>query len=410
MADFVEEVRPIDECVNFVADSLSFPWKVRERKVDLCAALFMRSSRDVRAGEPSPPFTRSLRDGYALSHSITTGASPGSPIFLKVRGEVVMGEAPTFALFADEAAFIPTGGMVPDGADAVVMLEDTEAAGGVVELRRAVQRGENLIFIGEEIAPGDILLSAGEMIDCSIPGILGTFGIFSVDVVDLKIGVISTGDEILPIDASPLPIGSIRDANTYSVQSLLRRYGWASRSYGIAPDNPEDLTALANEAIGECDVVLLSGGSSVGARDHTARILDSLSEPGPLIHGINMTPGKPTLIGGSISDKKLIVGLPGHPLSCMVSTIFVVMPILLAMSGARGSHVGRYLKMRLAEDVQGRTGPDELIPMKISEEGAAPLAAKSSYVSAMRGADGFIRLRPNTETLRKYDETEIWLW
>jgi molybdopterin molybdotransferase len=320
-----------------------------------------------------------------------------------------MGLPPDFAISREEAAAIPTGGMIPDGADAVVMLEDAAIAGDWVEIRAAVQRGENLIFSGEEIAAGDTLLSRGEMIDCAVPGLLSTLGIASVHVVDSIVGVISTGDEIVPAETRPLPIGAIRDANSYIIRSVLEKYGVRSKSYGIAPDNRESLEASAAMALGECNVVLLSGGSSVGARDHTARIIESLASPGLLVRGINMTPGKPTLIGGSAEDKKLVLGLPGHPLSCMVSTLFVALPLIDAMCGGRGV-VGRYLRLPLASDAHGRTGPDEFMPMRIEGGEVRPLAAKSGYVSAMRGADGFIRLRPDTETLRRGELAEIWIW
>jgi molybdopterin molybdotransferase len=300
--------------------------------------------------------------------------------------------------------------MLPDGADAVVTAEDTSVSGDCVEIRSPAQRGENVIGAAEEIAVGDVLLRRGEMIGCSTPGLLAAFGITSVDVADIRIGVISTGDEIVPAGTPRVPDGCVRDADAFLIQSILKRYGLPSVSYGIAPDIWEDIGALAEKATGECDVVLISGGSSVGARDHTARLIDEISDPGLLVRGINMTPGKPTLIGGSKGRGKLIVGLPGHPLSCMTVTVFVALPLINAMCGFGGRGAGKYCVLPLTEDVTGRTGPDEFIPAKVGTDGVRPLAAKSGYVSAMRSADGFIRLRPNTETLRKGEPAEVWLW
>jgi molybdopterin molybdotransferase len=262
----------------------------------------------------------------------------------------------------------------------------------------------------EEISGGDILLRRGEMIDRSVPGLLAAFGITTVSIMDICVGVISTGDEIVPAETPRLPKGFIRNTNTSIIQALLKRYGMASKSYGIAPDVWEDLKSRAEEAIRECGVVLISGGSSVGARDHTVRLIGELSDPGLLVRGINMTPGKPTLIGGSEGRGKLIIGLPGHPLSCMVSSIFVALPLINAMCGSGVRDVGKYCMFPLAEDVLGRTGPDEFIPARVGRDGVSPLAAKSGYVSAMRRADGFIRLRPDTETLRKGEMAEVWLW
>jgi molybdopterin molybdotransferase len=321
-----------------------------------------------------------------------------------------MGSAPSIRLAMDETVSIPTGGMLPDGADSVVMAENTSLSGGWVEIRSPVRRGENVLSAAEEIASGDILLRKGEMIDRAVPGLLASFGITSVSVIDMRVGVISTGDEIVPAETPRLQNGSIRDANTSTVKSILKRYGMLSTAYGIASDCWEEIRTLAGKAIRERDVVLISGGSSVGARDQTARLIDEFSDSGPLVRGINMTPGKPTLIGGSKERKKLIIGLPGHPLSCLVSSIFVALPLINAMCGLGGRDVGKYCVFPLAEDVPGRTGPDEFIPAMIGRDGVCPLAAKSGYVSAMRHADGFIRLRPDTETLRKGELAEVWLW
>jgi molybdopterin molybdotransferase len=321
-----------------------------------------------------------------------------------------MGSAPDFAVSREAAVSIPTGGMMPEGADAVVMIEDTELSGGWIEVRASVQRGENLVFTGEEVKRGEVLVHRGELIDAPAQGLLAAFGVTGLEAVDLKIGVLSTGDEIVPVSAAPLPDGSVRDVNNHVIRSLLRRYGFTPESFGISPDGWEELEPRAGEVISKCGAALLSGGSSVGTRDNTARILKSMPEPGLILHGINMSPGKPTLVGGAAADKKLVVGLPGHPLSCVTAIVFVVLPMLLSLIGAKLRHVGRYSVMPLERDVQGRTGADEFIPMALSGGAARPLTAKSGYASAMKEADGFIRLRPDKETLRAGEAAEIWLW
>ncbi|MDL2263382.1 molybdopterin molybdotransferase MoeA [Synergistaceae bacterium OttesenSCG-928-I11] len=410
MAGFVEEVTPISECLDRVTEALRFPWTVSAKTLPLSEAVSLRAARTIRSEENNPPFTRSLRDGYAVDHRFTTGASSGAPVFLRMAGEIFMGAKPVFSLGAEEVASIPTGGMMPDGADAVVMLEDTADAGKWIEVRKAVQRGENIVVSGEDIAVGDVVASRGDTIDCALPGMLSTLGFTEIDVIDLRIAVISTGDEIVSAGTSPLPLGFVRDANTDIVRSTLRQYGFSSRSYGIVSDHVETLKERVTEALSWCDVLLLSGGSSVGVRDHTTETIQALRDPGLLIRGINMLPGKPTLIGGSAEDKKIVVGLPGHPTSCMVACLFVVLPLLLRMVGAKRDAVGRYIRMPLEQDVQGRTGPDEFIPMRLESGGARPLAAKSGYVSAMRDADGFIRMTPDVETLRQGEEALLWLW
>lgn len=410
MAGFVQEVRPIAECIQFVAASLSFPWNPRGKNIAVENSAMTRAVADVVSKEANPPFTRSLRDGYALHHSDTTGASPGAPVFLRLAGEITMGETPRIIPGREELVAIPTGGMLPEGTDAVIMLEDTAKAGDWIEVRASVQRGENLLFMGEDIAAGDTLLGRGELIDCAASGLLSSMGIDKVEVADIRIGILSTGDEILPAGTSPLPQGCIRDANTSMLITLLRQYGFPSQSYGIAPDCFDVIETRTAQALSECDVLLLSGGSSVGVRDHCSRIIEDLPSPGLLVRGINIVPGKPTLIGASGKDGKIIFGLPGHPLSCMVACIFVVLPVLLRMIGAKIEHAGRFLKLPLGEDVQGRTGPEEFTPMRLRDGVVFPIAAKSGYVSAMRLADGFIKLSSNQETLRRGEEVDVWIW
>ena len=410
MSGFIKEVKPLSDCLDLVSESLGFTWEVPRREVDVQSSFLLRSACDVASNENLPAFTRSLRDGYALNHLTTAGASSGAPVFLRIAGSVSMGEIPSFNIEQDEVAAIPTGGMLPSGADSVVMIEDTAPAGSWVELRRAVQRGEHLMFQGEDVARGELVLERGELLDCPRVALLAALGITRVAVSDIKIGIVSTGDEIVSPETSPLPAGFVRDANACIIQSLLKQYGFGCAYYGIVPDDREAIAWRIRKASSECDVILVSGGSSVGTRDHTFGIIESMPPPGLLVRGINIAPGKPTLIGGTTQDKKMIMGLPGHPQSCLVACVFVVIPLLLRLIGAKSDTVGRYMKLRLGSDVQGRTGPDEFVPMRIENGLVFPIAAKSGYVSAMKRSDGFIRLFPNMETKRTGDEADIWIW
>ncbi|MCL2684347.1 MAG: molybdopterin molybdotransferase MoeA, partial [Synergistaceae bacterium] len=277
MRNFVEETKPIDVCLNLVSEALVFPWEVREKILPLDAAFGSRVARDITAGEPMPPFDRSLRDGYAVRSGATLGASPGSPSFLRVVGDIEMGGKPAVEISGDMAASIATGGMLPRGADAVVMIEDTEDSGGWLEVRRAVSRGENAVFEGEECRRGDLLAGRGDMIDCARAGMLSAFGVSEVAVADLTVGVLSTGDEIVAVDSQPPP-GCVRDSNSYILGALCARYGFRFKSYGIVGDSLEKLRYTAETVASECDVILLSGGSSVGTRDHTTAVVESLSE------------------------------------------------------------------------------------------------------------------------------------
>ena len=214
MRNFVEETKPIDVCVSLVSDALGFPWYVREKILPLDAAFGLRAAREITAGEPMPPFDRSLRDGYAARSGSTAGASSASPSFLRIVGDIAMGSPPEFEISGDMAASIATGGMLPRGADAVVMIEDAEESGGWLEVRRAVSRGENVAFEGEERRRGDALVGKGDIIECARAGVLSAFGVSKVPVADVTVGVLSTGDEIVQADCSPLPPGCIRDSNS----------------------------------------------------------------------------------------------------------------------------------------------------------------------------------------------------
>lgn len=410
MAGFVQEVRSIEDCITHVVKSLSLPWQFGGNETLLQDAVTTRALAPILSPVAHPPFTRSLRDGYALRHADTVGASPSSPVFLRVKGDVAMGEAPRAAVGPEELAGISTGGVLPEGADAVVMLEDTALAGEWVEVRHAVQRGENLLYAGEDVAKGEVLVERGDLIDIASCGLLATAGIESVKTLALRIGILSTGDEIRPVSERFLPPGCIRDANASILNAALRRYGFSARAYGIVPDDENLLASMVGRVLEESDVLIVSGGSSVGVRDHCSRIFEALPPPGLLVRGINMVPGKPTLIGASAGDRKLVFGLPGHPLSCLVALIFVALPILLRVIEAPAPHVGRFLKLPLAEDLRGRAGSDEFTPMRIHDGMVVPIAAKSGYVSAMRSADGFIKLAANRETLRRGEVVDVWIW
>ncbi|MCL2767823.1 MAG: molybdopterin-binding protein, partial [Synergistaceae bacterium] len=205
--------------------------------------------------------------------------------------------------------------------------------------------------------------------------------------------------------------GRVRDVNSWTVTSLLRQKGYTARQFGIVKDDKELLNSKVNEMLKTCDVAILSGGSSVSMRDHTADILSMMSEPGIIVHGIRLSPGKPTIIAGDKSNSRLAIGLPGHPLSCLAVMNTVVIPILSALLHGVPREPFRKLKLPMEYDVFGHTGIEELIPFRFSEESKViPLPSKSGYVAALRDSSGFIRLGENVETLRKGEEAEVLLW
>lgn len=409
MAGFVKEVAPRAAAIREIAVKLEFPWTYRTAEVPLEDAIGRRCAEDAVCREPYPPFDRSLRDGYAVDHRDASGASPGTPLFLSNKGDVLMGKMPSFRIGSLETCSIPTGGIMPEGADAVVMLEDTAQAGGWVEIRRGVQAGENVIKKGEEIAEGERLLAAGSLIDFKTIGNLAAIGVAELPIVDLRISILSTGDEIVPVTAKEVPVGAIRDVNGWNIKAMLSRYGFKAEYRGVVGDDADEFGERFHKELDSCDVLVLSGGSSVGVRDNCSHLLESMPAPGLLVRGLNIAPGKPTLIAADKDARKLVVSLPGHPLSCLAVAFTVLIPLLLELIGARETLCTTL--MPIACDLTARTGPEEFVPCIVRCDGkAVPLPAKSGYVSILSEASGFIRVPEDKETMRTGEETEVWLW
>lgn len=409
MAGFVEALTPREKALAHVAAVLHFPWQGTEESVpsDSC---FGRILRPLPAGENFPPFPRSTRDGYAVASADCLGAAPGSPAYLTLAGEIPMGSAPSISIRRGECALIHTGGILPEGADAVVMVEDTEGAGNWVEVKKAVQKAENTVQPGEEFFAGDTLLKAGQKLGFRTAGLLAMAGIRQTSIARLTVGIISTGDEIAPPDTVRLPSGKVRDVNASMLSALLSGEGYSVKNYGIAEDTRESLAGFLRAALRECDVVAISGGSSVSMRDHCSSILEDLPDPGLLVRGILMSPGKPTLIAGAKKDKKLVLGLPGHPFSCFISAYTVLLPLLNCLLWGEPAGSWKQVRVPVQEPVFGHTGIEEFIPCVLRNGRAFPFPVKSSFSKALAEADGLFRLSASHETIRQGEEAEIWLW
>ncbi len=410
MAGFVRELLARERAIQLIQESLAFPWTFPPdiRKLEDALGHYIQTS--ISSTEDYPPKPRSLRDGYAVRAADLAGTSSNTPSFLHQVSEVPMGLIPDFCLDPMNAAKIHTGGFLPEGADAVIMLEDTDLAGDWIEIRKAVQTGENVMGQGEEISKDMAVFHAARKVDYRSIGILTTLGVESVPVISPKIGVFSTGDEIVEVGQSPLSPGKIRDVNSWMLHSLLSERGFDSKRLGIVPDSRKVLESSFNSALDEFDVILISGGSSVSVRDFTFEILSGLPSPGLLVRGINISPGKPTLIGGCLTEKKLVFGLPGHPLSCSIVALTLVLPLLMRMCGLPlGTSQSTVLKQAsLGEDVIGKSGIEEFIPAFQRDEQVFPMMAKSGYVGALRDADYLIRLDSSTETVRKGESVLLW--
>jgi molybdopterin molybdotransferase len=409
MSGFVRELAGRTEALDYVSKTLGFPWRLETQTKTLGESFGRRIGVPLSSLSDYPPFSRSTRDGYALRSQDIAGASDSAPVFLRIKGEVLMGEPSDACVNEGECLGVHTGGMIPEGSDAVVMLEDTLKAGDWLEVRKSLQSGENVIFKGEEIGKGQMILETGERLDQRNVGILATLGICEADLMNLRIGILSTGDEIVPAETRKLPSGKIRDANSWFLEYLLSEHGFSSSRLGIAPDRKDDLEKAVREGLVRHEVLLISGGSSVSVRDYCSEILEGLPSPGLLVRGINMSPGKPVLIAGCLPERRLVVGLPGHPLSCSIVALTVLLPLLYALAGTRGTPLKSH-RFPLARDIFGRTGVEEFIPVLVSEGKAVPLPGKSGYVSILREAVGLVRLPQNEETRRKGETVEVLEW
>jgi molybdopterin molybdotransferase len=352
-------------------------------------------AEDVFAPTDLPTFRRSTMDGFAVRAADTFGATEGLPAYLEVIDEVLMGHAPERSLSTGHCARIATGGMLPDGADAVVMVEQTQEVGPTtIEALRAVAPGENVVQLGEDIRHGEPILEHGQVLRAQDIGGLLALGITCVRVAPrLRIGIVSGGDELVDPHMTPGP-AQIRDVNSYTLAALIRRDGHHPCLAGIFPDDFATLQAAAAEALASNDVLILSAGSSVSTRDMTAQVIQSLGEPGVLVHGVSLKPGKPTILG--VCSGKAVFGLPGNPVSCMVTYDLFVSPTLAHLTGA-SRQPRRTLTARLARNIASATGREDYVQVRLEARpdggfDAVPVFGKSNLIFSLIRADGMLRI------------------
>ncbi len=389
---------------------IKFP-RVKTEKIPLAETVGRILAQDVVADEDLPDFPRAIVDGYAVQGASTFGSSEGNPAYLTVIGNIAMGESPEITISAAEAARISTGGMLPRGADSVVMIEHTEAIDDTtIEIYRSVAPGQNIIAIGEDIQKQTRVLMKGQTIRPQEAGLLAALGQQQVAVYQKPvIGIISTGDEVVPISETPAR-GQIRDINTYTLSGLIHKAGAAAISYGIVRDDFEILFEKCKLALEQCDMILISGGSSVGTRDFTVDVLSAFQDAKILVHGISISPGKPTILAKI--KNKAFWGMPGHVVSAMIVFSRVVKPFVAHISGqAAGEKKELRLPATLSRNVASRQGRIDFIRVQLRfADGrlwADPVLGKSGLISTMVNADGLVEVDINTEGLDKGAEVEV---
>lgn len=358
-----------------------------------------------------PDFLRSTMDGYAVRASSTYGATEGSPAYLSTIGSISMGEPPSFTIGPGEAARISTGGMLPSGADSVVMIEYVNPLDAVtIEVYRSVAPGQHVVQIAEDFQKDQKILTRGRKLRPQEVGMLAAFGCDSISVFKKpRVAIISTGDEIVPVDQKP-EWGQIRDINTYTLSGLVQDSGAVPVPFGIVRDNTDELYRTCTRAIDQTDMVLISGGSSVGARDFSVDVLSALPHPRILVHGISISPGKPTILARS--GPKALWGLPGHVVSAMIVFNIVVRPFIEHIGGLTDQSRERpLLRARLSRNVPSSSGRVDFIRVKLTHKDgtlwADPILGKSGLINTMIKADGLVQVGINTEGLDEGAEVDV---
>jgi len=359
---------------------------------------------DVFAIADVPGFSRSSVDGLDVRAADTFGASDTMPAMLQRIGSVPMGQMPAFSVRPGECASVPTGGAIPAGADAMVMIEYVENPGGDLMLvNRAVSPGDHLVLRGDDLTAGQAILTAGHRVRIAD---LGTFAALAIDRLSVharpRVAILSTGDELVPVGTRLQP-GQIHDINSVSLAGLVRQAGGEPVLYGIVPDRFEALDACLKQALIDCDFMIVSGGSSIGEKDHLREAIAAQGEPGILFHGIAVKPGKPTLAG--VAGGRIMLGLPGHPLAAWFMAVLLALPLIHALQGSNEPEPDRVFA-RTACRIPSNAGRESILPVRLIQDPrspdallAEPVFTKSGLITVLSRSDGYIRIDRRQEGL-----------
>ena len=384
--------------------------EVGEEEVELLAAIGRVVARTVRVTDDLPGYARSTVDGFAIRSEDSFGAGESTPALFALIGEIAMGAASTEKLLPGQAMTIPTGGVLPDGADAAVMLEYTEQPDAdSLLVQKMVAPFENVVRRGEEITAGTVLVEPGVRLSDKQIGLLAACGCSRLWVKQrLKVALLSTGDELVDIHQTPR-VGQVRDVNSYSLAALLVRWGCDVSRYGIVRDSLEHFLMQLTRATQECQLVIISGGSSVGARDFTVPAMQALDRPGLLMHGLAIKPGKPTIFG--LAGSVPVFGLPGHPMAAWIVCELLVGGAIEKMTGALANIKIRKVPAVLSRNLASLPGRDDFVPVRLVEHGigylAEPIFGKSGMIGLLAKADGVLHIPAANSGL--YQGDTVWV-
>lgn len=389
-----------------------FQYNINSEIIHISSALGRIVYEDIVSHENVPSFRRSTVDGYAVKAKDVAGASETMPAMMEIKGEVVMGKEPKGSIqLPGEAIYIPTGGMIPEGADSMVMIEHTEKLDDTTLLvNKSSAYGDHVIDIGEDIKQGEIVVKKGAKLRPYEIGALSSIGITNVKVVKKpKVAIISTGDEVISPECNPNP-GQVRNINSSLLHSLILENGGQPIDYGVIKDDFELLKDTVHKALEECEVLLVSGGSSVGKKDETINVINSFSNSKLLVHGISIKPGKPTIIARV--DEKPIFGLPGHPLSCAL--IYKVIVKHYIDSLLQIDNTGEYgISVDFGLNYHSAKGREEYLPVQLIKKEknrliAMPVFGKSGLITGFSKAWGIVKIEKNVEGLAEGEKVLVY--
>jgi len=382
--------------------------------VPLLQACGRVAAETVKASLDVPPFHRSTVDGFAMKAKDTFNAEEDKPTTLKVVGQAQAGQLPTAKVTQGTAVEIATGAPLPEGADAVVMFEDTTRKNNTLDVYKVVAKDENVMKAGSDLRRGDVLLQNGQTITSRRIGVLAASGLTKVTVFKRpKVAIISTGGEVVE-PGKPLPPGRIYDINAYTLNAAVSECGCEPLYLGIIPDNFEDLKKTLRKALANADVVVTSGGVSVGPKDLTPKILNELGKPGVIVCGIAVKPGKPTTI--AIIDGKPVFALPGHPTSALLIFHILARPVLLAMAGRTKEPEQTTVQAVAGERMFSAKGRRTFVTVNLVRDDSGKLrvfpvaTGQSGAITTLTKADGFIEIDERTQFVDVGEKVTVYLF
>jgi len=388
----------------------------RVEEVPLLESLGRVVGEDIFSPEDLPGFSRSTMDGYAVRAQDTFGASEGIPGYLTLVGEILMGQEAQLTLGPGQCVKIATGGMLPEGADAVLMVEYTqEISAEMIEVVKGVGPGENMVRRGEDVEKGQLLLAKGSKIRPQDLGALSGLGLTTLKVLAKPVvAVISTGDELIPPEETP-GLGQIRDINSFALRGQIEEAGGKGIYLGIVKDNYQALREKVEQGLAQADLVVISGGSSVGTRDVTLDVIEDIGEPGVLVHGVSVRPGKPTILGAV--KGKAVIGLPGHPVSAMVIFDLFVIPLIKKLTGEKSglaSEARRSMAAKITRNMASTAGREDYLRVTLKEKDgelwAEPILGKSGLITTMVKAEGLVKIPAVKEGIEAGEIVDVVLF